>query len=300
MLLTILWNIILPVFVVIALGFIVQRVLALDVKPLSRVLFYVLSPCLVFSSLSVTPVGGSEAGRIAAFGVISFVIMGLVVWGVSRVMRLGRAMESAFLLVTLFVNAGNYGLPVNQFAFGDEGFARAMIYFVTSAVLTNTVGVYLASRGKASGLRAVSNVLKVPLVYAVAVALAVNWSRVSVPSPLFKATDLLGRAAVPLMLLLLGMQLARTSLTGNLRLITVATGLRLLLGPLVAFCVAGALQLAGLARQASITEFSMPTAVMALILALEFDLEPDFVTGTVFVSTMVSIVTLTVLLSVLL
>jgi predicted permease len=294
---TIFWKIVLPVFIIIALGYLLERRLSLDVRPISRVIFYALSPCLVFSSTATSAVSGADTWKIVSFVLLTTLAMGLLSWAVTRALRFSRAMESAFLLTTLFVNSGNYGLSVNLFAFGQAGLERAAIFFTVSALLTTSVGVYLASRGQASGLDALLNVFKVPIVYGALAGFVVNLAAITVPEPVAKAVDLVGGASVPLMLLLVGIQLARTSLVGELKVISLATFLRLVVAPAVALVLATWLGLAGVTRQACVTEASMSTAVTTTILATEFEAEPQFVAGVVFVSTLASVITLTLLLA---
>jgi predicted permease len=288
------YNHIVPVFVVISLGYTLERKLGIEIKSVSRTIFYALTPCLVFSSLVKSTVSGGEFWDIASFEILITLVMGLVAWGVARALRFNRAMESAFLLTTLYVNAGNYGLSVNQLAFGDEALARAVIYFVVSSLLINTTGVYLASRGTAKAGDALLNVFKVPIVYAVLLAILVKLMNLTVTgSPVFEAVEMVGKGAVPLMLLLLGMQLAKTSLAQGIRTASLAAFIRLVVAPLIAFPLASLLSLTGSALQACIVEASMPTAVTTTVLAIEFDARPEFVTSVVFLSTLASPITLT-------
>jgi predicted permease len=290
----ILYNNIVPVFVVISLGYTLERKLGIEIKSVSRTIFYALTPCLVFSSLVKSTVSGGEFWDIASFEILITLVVGLVAWGVARALRFNRAMESAFLLTTLYVNAGNYGLSVNQLAFGDEALARAVIYFVVSSLLINTTGVYLASRGTAKAGDALLNVFKVPIVYAVLLAILVKLMNLTVTgSPVFEAVEMVGKGAVPLMLLLLGMQLAKTSLAQGIRTASLAAFIRLVVAPLIAFPLASLLSLTGSALQACIVEASMPTAVTTTVLAIEFDARPEFVTSVVFLSTLASPITLT-------
>ncbi len=296
-LLAILWKVILPVFIIIALGYLLERWLSLDARPIARVTLYALAPCLVFSSTANSSVSGADIWKIVSFALLTTLVMGLLAWAVTKALRFGRAMESAFLLTTLFINAGNYGLSVNLFAFGQAGLERAAVFFTVSALLTSSVGVYLASRGQASGFEALRNVFRIPIVYGALAGFAVNLAAVTVPEPVIKAVDLVGGASVPLMLLLVGIQLARTSPAGELKVIGLAAFVRLVVAPAVALILADWLGLAGVTRQACITEASMPTAVTTTILAAEFEAKPQFVAGVVFVSTLASVITLTLLLA---
>jgi len=299
-LLSILIENILPVFIALGLGYLLDRVFELEVKTISRLAFYVLSPCLIFTSLIQSSVSGEEFGLIILFQIMVMLILLVLTWGFARLTRLGRRQESSFLLAVLFVNSGNYGLSVNDFAFGQEALARAIIFFIGSTVLINTLGVFLASRGQASVKKALLNMLKVPMVYAVFLAFAAR----ALPWPVietswFRGLDVLGRAAVPVMLLLLGIQLSRNSLGKDIKSVSAATILRLGLAPLVSLLLASVLGLSGNTRRACVLEASMPTAVTSVILALEFDVLPEFVTGVIFLSTMLSPLSLTLLIALL-
>lgn len=294
----ILYNNIVPVFIAIGLGYALERRLKIEIKSVSRTIFYALTPCLVFSSLVKSTISGGEFWGIASFEILITLFVALVAWGVARALRFDRAMESAFLLATLFVNSGNYGLSVNQLAFGDEALARAVIYFVVSSLLVNTTGVYLASRGQARAGDALSNVFKVPIVYAVFLAVFVKLINLTVTgSPVFKAVDMVGQGAVPLMLLLLGMQLAKTPLTQGMKTAGLAAFIRLAVASIIAWPLANWLGLAGPTLQACVVEASMPTAVTTTVLAIEFDVKPEFVTSVVFLSTLASPITLTPLIA---
>jgi predicted permease len=112
-----------------------------------------------------------------------------------------------------------------------------------------------------------------------------------------KPIEWLSDAAIPAMMVVLGLQLSRAQLRGRIQPILVASGLRLVLSPLIAVVLAALLGMSGVVEQVSITQAGMPTAVIAGVLATEYKGESDFVIGTILVGTVVSLVTLTVLLA---
>jgi predicted permease len=116
------------------------------------------------------------------------------------------------------------------------------------------------------------------------------------PLPLERAITLLGQAAVPAMLVVLGLQLARVSIRGRWKPIALATAARLVVAPLIAFPLAALLGLSGITGQVVIVQASLPTAVISSVLAAEFGADAEFTAAVVFVSTLASIATLTVLL----
>ncbi len=279
---------ILPIFIVASFGFALQRWIGVEKRPLSTIVLNVLSPCLVFSSLVGSKLPGDEVVRLALFAATAILLMGGVAYVSARLLRLGRTETIALMVVTMFVNGGNYGLTLNQLRYGDPGLARAVVYYTTSTVMLYTIGIFLSSMGKMTWQEAGRRLLRFPAVHAAVLAIIVYSFHISLPAPLLRGIEVAGAGAIPVMLLVLGMQLADLKTVGKPRLALPAIGLRLLLGPIIGLLVATLLGLSGLGRSTSIIEASMPPAVFTIILATEFDLEPTAVTSIVLLSTVLS------------
>jgi len=288
---------ILPIFLIAGIGYLLANRLQASVKTLSHVVFYSLIPCFVFRLLTTSRITGVETGRMAILAVLVTMTMGLAGWLAVLPLRLDRAQLSGFLLVVMFSNGGNYGLPVVLFAFGNAALSQATIYFVTSSILTYTIGVFLASAGRKPVSRAIFGIAKIPALYGVAAAAVVLSTGVTVPLAVMRPVQLLGDAAIPIMLLVLGMQLNRATMPERPSLLGAAVMLSLFIAPLVALGLTWLLGLSGAARQAGVVLASMPTAVVTTILALEFDTAPAFVTNVVFLTTVLSPFTLAPLLA---
>ncbi|HEY2383879.1 MAG TPA: AEC family transporter [Terriglobia bacterium] len=288
---------ILPIFVIAGIGFLLARKLQASVRTLSHVVFYALVPCLGFRLLVTSKMTGPQVGRMALMAVLVTAAMGVLARVIVIPFRLDRSELSAFLLVVMFSNGGNYGLPVVLFAFGAEALTHATVYFVTSSILTYTVGVFLAAAGRRSIRQAVIGITKIPAIYGVVAAFIVIGMGIPVPMAFMRPIGMLSDAALPTMVLVLGMQLERATKPARPALVGVAVVLSLIAAPLVALGLAALLGLSGPARQAGVILASMPVAVVTTILALEFEIAPSFVTSAVFVSTLLSPLTLTPLIA---
>ena len=299
LLLPILADDILPIFVVAAVGFLLARRLHVDVASLSRITFNALAPCLVFNLLVTSRVGAAEFGQIVAFTVLLAAAVGLAARLLAIPFGLDRPHLAGFLLVVMFSNAGNYGLSVVLFAFGREVLARAAVYFVTGALLLYTAGTFLASSGRQGGRAALRGLVRVPALWGLVAAALVIWTGVELPKAVSRPVDLLGAAAIPSMLLVLGMQFEKGARPERPALVAAASALALVGSPLIGFALAYALGLTGPARQAVLVESAMPSAVITTILALEFDVAPRFVTSVVVVTTLASPFTVSVLIALL-
>jgi malate permease and related proteins len=288
---------ILPIFMIAAVGFLLARRLNASVTTLSHVAFYVFSPCFAFNTLVNSTVTGSQLGKMVLLAVVVAISMGVIARIAAIPLRLSRAELSAFLLVVIFSNGGNYGLPVVLFAFGNEGLSQGTVYFVASAILTYTVGTFLAAAGRRNVRQALSGVAKVPAVYGVTAAVIVLATHVSIPLIAIRPIRLLGDALIPTMILVLGMQLERVRKFERPGFVALAVVLSLLVTPLVALGLTWLLGITGPARQAGVLLASMPSAVITTILAVEFDVAPALVTNVVFMTTLISPFTLTLLIA---
>jgi len=295
---SILVNIITPIVLVALAGFGLGRTMNIDARPLSRATLYIFSPALVFSSAYRSQLGG-EFITITIYTLLTTLVMGLVTILVAKLLGYDRVTTSAFQLGVLFYNAGNYGLPLMLFAFGEEGLARAVVLYTIVAVQTHTLAVFIAARGTTRSRDAFMNILRLPLVYAFVLGLGLNQLSIALPEPIFKAVELTGNAAVPVLLTVLGIELSRIQLHEDRGVVGAATLVRLVAAPLIAFALAAAMGLTGITRSVCIIQVSMPTAVFASILAVEFNARPNLVAGTVFISTLGSILSLTILLALL-
>lgn len=290
-------NILTPIFALIGVGYLAGPRLGLEVRTLSKLAYFVLTPVFVFNILSQARFDPGTALRMVLFIWAVFAGSGLVGYGLGRLLGRPREMVAAYVLVAAFANVGNFGLPIIQFRLGEEGLVAATILFVGSNFISFVLGVGAASWAKGRGLGALMAVLKTPALVVVPPALLVNWLWGGLPLALDRPVSLLAGAMIPVMLVTLGVQLAGMGLPKITLDVVMASAGRLVGGPILAILLAAPLGLTGVPRGAGILQASMPAAVLASLIALEHDLLPDFVTTTVLFSTLASYVTLAVILA---
>lgn len=294
-------EVLLPVLVVVLVGYALRRSFPLDLASLNRVSLYALSPALIFTTLVRTRVDGEEALRLVLMAVLFCLAIGLLTLVGALPFRLDRAGTAALLLCTMFMNTGNFGLPISRFAFGEAGLQRALVFFIPQSVMAQVLAVLIAQMAGGDDRPAWRRVLRMPQIYAVLGGLLLRASglnlaeRTDALGSLFQGAALLSDATLPFLLMLLGMQLAQGIAIEDRHLTALAVGLRLLVAPLLAYALGSALGLDGLSLRVGILQASMPTAVNMVLYSLEFGARPRFVAGVVVASTIASLVTLTVL-----
>lgn len=287
----------LPVFLAAGAGYLLAVRGRIDARPLSQVAFYILAPCLIFRIITQNHLTAGSMLRMGAFALVTLGILAAATALVARALRWPRSVTAAVTLVVLLPNAGNFGLSVNLFAFGDRGLAEASVFFVTASILTYTVGVFIASLGRAGFGEALAGLPRVPTIWSVVLAFVMVRAGWSLPFAAARTVDLLADACIPVFLVVLGMQLVGARWRGRLGPLTLAAGMRLLVSVVLALGTAAAFSLDGPARQAGLMQAAMPSAVINTILASQYDLEPGFVTSAVLITTLLCPLTLTPLLA---
>lgn len=290
-------NVVGPVLLLVLTGYLLGRYRPVEVSSLAPVSMYLFAPALVFQSLTRSPLTSGTAPRLLAACVAHLVAMVVLGLAVSAVLGLRGARRAAFVLPTFHYNAGNYGLPVSLFAFGQPGFQAATLVFVVNATLGNFIAGVTAAWASRGGLRrAVADMLRLPLVYAVVLALGVVATGWKVPEWLDRTVAILASGAIPLLVVTLGIQLAQGGGVQASGELVAAGALRLGASPLLAVGIASLLGLEAVARQVFVLVAAMPAAVNTFLFASEFDCDPRFVASAVFTTTLVSFATVSAIL----
>ncbi len=289
-------NIILPVFLMVFSGFILEKTGRLDFRTLTISSLYLFTPALVFSALMKNEIQLDLARDIALFMIVyTLVLLGISV-ACGRLCRMDRETRGALSLTTVMMNVGNFGLPLAYFAFGEAGLNASIMTFVIFSIPLGTLAIIIAQGAGVSLRTAITNTLKIPIFHAVVLAFSCQLLHVTVPVFLLRPAEILGQAAIPVMLVLLGMQLARTRLGAWPGFLSLSAALRLGIAPLVAWGVTLLLGIDDLTRKVVILQTSTPSAVLPLLYSLRFDTRPDLVAGAIMVSTLLSALSLTVIL----
>lgn len=277
-----------PVMVCVLLGFVWKRLnWAYDTRMVTQLVMRVGAPCLVVSSLSRTPVSQDllEQMLLVTLAMVAATAALAVV-----AVLLARQPLRTYLGPLLFPNAGNMGLPICLFAFGDAGLTLALAIFMVLSVLHFTLGIALVS-GRSVFREMISN----PIIYSIVLAVIMIYARIELPLWLGNTVQLLSEFTIPLMLLTLGVSLADMKLqaVGSSLYFSLA---RLLIGVGVGWGVAYLFNLQGVAKGVLILQSAMPVAVFNYLFAMQYNRDPQVVAGMVIISTLLSFALIPVLL----
>ena len=277
-------EVVAPVFILALIGFVWVR-LGFDyqIDFVTRMAMTVSIPCLIFVALMETEIPPSA---LTTLSIATLAAYALVTGAMLLLIGLFRLEMRTYLAPMIFGNTGNLGLPLALFAFGSDGLGYAVVVFAIMAVYSFTIGIWMVSGG-GSPMKA----LREPLVWATLLGALFLWQGWTTPDWITNTVELIGQMAIPLMLITLGVAVARLSPKGLI--------LPLILSLLkVAACVALAwgvglyFELPRIAFAVLVLQVSTPIAVTSYLLAEKYGADADAVAGLVVVSTLLSVATL--------
>lgn len=269
-------EIVAPVFLCAGVGYGWKRARQpFDAALVTRLVSMIAAPCLIFSTLVGIERMAGEILEMVAAAVAA--VAGFTVLSALALKALGLPLRT-YLAALIFPNAGNMGLPLCLFAFGDEGLALGIGYFAVTATLNLTIGNWFYS-GATTPWRA----LKTPIPYAVALGLVLMATGTAPPDFLLKTTKLLGGIAIPMMMLSLGVSLAELGVSRPGRTLLLAA-LRFSTGLAIGYLIALAFGFEGAQRGVVMIQSAMPVAVFNYLFASLYKRNPEEIASLVLIS----------------
>jgi predicted permease len=274
---------VIPVFMLISAGIIFAHWKKISLASVTEIIVYLGTPSLVFSSLASKPLFAGDIVVLFSGVLVIFAGVGLLIRGY---FRLFGFFSRGFALPALFMNAGNMGIPLAFFAFGQAGMQRATLMFVIITFLQYSLGIYILN-GRGNWRES----FRLPLIYAAVAGLVINLTEVKIPEILLQPVAMLGQATIPIMLISLGYRLHEVeslqwghALGGAL--VRIVGGFA---AAHIAVLVTGA---AGINRQVLLLYGALPAAVINFILTEKYRQDPALAASIVVISTLLSVVTI--------
>ena len=315
------FDILAPILVLVLLGAVMRRKFALDIPTLTKLNIYLFVPAYIFDVVSRGRLSWAEMGGVMLVTAVNVLTLGLVVWGIGRALRVSRKTLSAVALAVMFYNSGNYGLPLAALAFPAEAAStnaggvrdgaavQAFVVFAMN-ILTFTVGLAIAaSAGAGHWSKALTTLVRLPMLPTVAAALVARWWVQSAPGrelpvAISKSAEYLAAGLIPLALVTLGAQLADNPRWPRWRPVGMAVFLRLVYGPVQMAALLYGFHLLGWGpldlwgpgawpAASLVLTAGVPTAVNTLLMVLEVGGEAELAADCVFWTTVASCVTMT-------
>lgn len=298
-------NNILPIFLLILLGFFFGRAFDVHMPTLSKLNFMIFVPCFTFTNLYLANLDVSAALAFVAAAILLGLNL-LIPKLLAPLLKLNKSRTKAFQNSVAFYNSGNIGIPLITLVFSTGQYlvdgetpwlsmamaTQIMVLLVQNAT-TNTVGYYNAWSAKVTWKEALKKVVTMPTIYGVILAFICRAIPYDIEgTPVFVTLRYVSNGLVPIALLTLGVQLSRSKIRFKLKEAYIAVLLRLLGGPLLCFAIIKLLGIEGITAQVLMISSAVPTAVNTALIAADADNHPDYAAQVVLMSTILCSVTL--------
>ncbi|WP_164660801.1 AEC family transporter [Tropicibacter sp. Alg240-R139] len=282
-------EIVAPVFMLAAVGFTwVKLGFEYRIQFITRFAMTLAVPSLIFVALMQTEISGDDLGVFTIATVIGNLALSVVFWIFVKVTGLN---QRTYLSPLVFGNTGNLGLPLCIFAFGDAGLGYAVVFLSVTALWSFTYGIYLVA-----GQGSFAKVVREPMVWATILGAVFLWLGWETPTFLTNGLSLMGQMAVPMMLITLGVAVARLT-PGNIGPAIALSAIKLIVCVSLGWSVAEYFELGKVAAGVLIVQFATPVAVTSYLLAERFGADSNSVAGMTVASTVLSIMAMPVVLA---
>ncbi len=281
-------EIIAPIFFLAGIGFAWVRLgFEYRVEFVTRLAMTLAVPALIFVALMETEIPATSLSLISLAALVSYIAATAGAWVLVKITGLDAR---TYLAPIAMGNTGNIGLPLAFFAYGDEGLGYAVVIFAISAIYTFTFGIWIVSRSSSPFA-----MFKEPIVAATLLGAVFLWQGWETPVFLTNTLSLLGQMAIPIMLITLGVAVARLTPQNIGRSVWIALS-KTCLCACVAWSVGLWFGLPKVAFGILVLQLAAPAAVTSYLIAEKYKVDAQAVAGLVVVSTLFAVVTFPLLL----
>ncbi len=296
---------ILPIFLLIGVGFVIAKKFTIDINTLTKINLYTMVPIFTFVYLykSTIPM---DMLKVLILAVILLAVNFSVSNVLSGIMKYDKGKKYAFINSITFYNSGNIGIPLITLVFSSAPFivdgrtpyldlalTSQIMMLVVQNISTNTLGFFNAGRAKLTLRESISKILQVPTIYAIPAAFILKLVPYDMTTlPFWPALEYLKSALVAVALLTLGVQISRTKFDSLQPGVLLSLLFRLVGGPVFTFILIRLISLQGIVAQVALISSAVPTAVNTALIAVEYDNHPDFASQAVLLSTILCTITL--------
>lgn len=298
------YNIV-PLFIIIAAGIFLGSRFEMDVNTLTKISFYITVPAFVFTKLYSIDIN-NDYMLIFVFAILQLVILVIVANIASVFLGHSKSLRRAFQNSVAFYNSGNVGIPLITLVFSSGIYSisnanpwldLALSVQVTILVVQNasvyTFGYLSASSAQGTFKNALKQVIRLPIVYTVPLALILKLVPIDLREMFFwPALEISSNALISISLLTLGIQLTFTKFKLRNHDVWVAVLLRLIGSPVLTLLLVKLMGISGVVARVLFISGSVPTALNTCLIAVENNNEPNFATQVVLVTTVLCIITL--------
>ena len=291
---------ILSIVLMIALGYILKRIDFLsfkDVDTLNNIVIYIFLPSMIFHALYT-----ADLSLMPQLGILPFVILassfitGCISYFILKSFNISDKRLWSILITVMIANTGFMGYPISLGIYGYEGFLRAIFCDIATMFLFLILSFILILKFGGSIKTAVKKIALFPPVWAIILGISLNSLNIPIGPVLDNTINYLGNAAIPLIMLSLGVSIDLGGLKRSKYAIIFTSLIKLAFFPFIAFLIVSFLGLVDLQYNVSIVEAAMPSGMLSLLLAITYKLDYELTSDCILINTVFSLVSLPIII----
>jgi len=294
---------ILAIILMILIGYAAKRIGLLkseDSIPLNKIVINITIPALIFLAMY-----GADLSNISVLIPITLIcivtgsLCGLIIYLLSRAKGYSKKTKWTLVGTSTLFNSGFLGYPIVLGVFGANGLVKAVFYDMGSTILFLCLGIFfiLLFGGKYTSI--IKRTLLFPPLWAIILGIIANIMHFNLGFLPLNVLKYLSGAAIPVIMISLGLSLEVGGLKNYLGAASFVSMIRLIISPIIAFSLVYFFGLSGLGGTVTVVEAGMPSAMLSLVLAASYDLDINAAAACIFMSTVISMITLPILIYIL-
>lgn len=292
---------IISIIIIIIIGYLTKRVGLLnsnDSITLNKIVINVALPSLIFITIYTADLSNLNSLISVTFICILIgFVGGFIGYIFSKIMNYPQKTRWGITTASAMFNSGFMGYPIVLGVFGGLGLIKAIFFDMGSTIMFISFGMIFTLLFGGTYSTVAKRTLLFPPVWAIILGVTLNVSHFSIGSLLPQIFNYLSGAVVPLIMISLGLSLDASSLKNCFKEASAVSSIKLILAPLIALIIVTLLDIKGLNSNVILTESAMPSAMLALVLAINYKLDVKVVGASIFLTTVLSMITLPILLS---
>ena len=297
-----------PVFLLIVLGNVLRRIRVPDLsfwEVNDKLCYWVLIPALLFHFISQVSLSSEMLFIYALIVLAGFVVTFSASVLIGKLFGYPPEVWTSILQGSMRQNAF-IALAIAGSFYGSEGLKIASLFMfiyvpTINIIIISTMVVSLKNTHQKDSKKAISNVFieiaKNPFILAMLAGLLVSLLPLERISILIDTTELLGSAALPIMLLTIGAKIKVRDLTLKITPIIISNSLKLIILPVIVYFIASYFRLSQIEIVVAVIFASVPTATMSYTLAKQFGADDQLMRGILTTQVSLSFITIPLLLA---
>ncbi len=290
---------ILSIILMIAVGYFLKRInfLTADlVEAFNKLVINIFLPCMIFSALY-----SADLSLLPSLSVLPFVIFassfvtGIISFLILKKLNFSDIRLWSILVTVMIANTAFMGYPINLGILGHDGFLRAIFCDISTMFTFLILSFVLALKFGGSFRAAIRKILFFMPLWAIIIGFAFNMFSISIGPVFENVVNYFSEAAIPLIMISLGLSIEFEGMSRSKHVVMFTSVMKLMIFPLIAFCIVSLLGLVNLEFNVTVIEAAMPSGLLSLVLAITYNLDSELTSDCIFMNTVFSLLTLPVI-----